>query len=522
MGGGVALALLSGLLLVLCFPRFDVHLLAWVALVPLFLALRGKDPLRAFALSFLAGFVFFRGVFSWINPDVGVRWTEHFLLNSYLGFYLGLFGLTLSFVTRQTGLPLIVTAPTIWVSVEYLRSHASFLGLPWGLLGHSQYLNLPLIQISSFTGAYGLSFLIVMANATITQLILAWGEAKTPRSPVQILNACRWPVGATSLALLVSLLYGFQAISRQPTGKSVAITVIQGNIPQGERWKPEFRERNLATHVRLTRDATKSRGASVVVWPETSVPGLLLQDLELLTQLGGLARETGTHLVIGSAVRPKIGPREFRATHSFNSAFLVTPQGRVAGQYNKIRLLPFGEYLPHKELLPWPSRLVKAASFVPGQEYTVFNANGIAFGVPICWETIFPDHIRRLVLNGALVMVNITNEAWFGDTPAPYQFMAMNVFRAVENRIPIARAANTGISGFIDAYGRIIGKVTNEKKDTFVSGFLTKDLPLVRARTFYTLYGDVFAGAALIFCAALLAASFVKAARRRVGEALRD
>jgi len=270
---------------------------------------------------------------------------------------------------------------------------------------------------------------------------------------------------------------------------------MQGNIPQHVRWERDYLRANLERHIRLTRDAvTANKNTSLIIWPETSVQGSLTQDLALLTTLSGLAREINAYLLVGSAVHPKFGSREFRQGHWFNSAFLFSSSGRPSGKYDKILLLPFAEYLPHAETVPWPAELVSRAShYIPGKDYKIFNIDGVRFGVAICWESIFPDHFRRFVLAGAQIMLNITNEAWFGETAAPYQFLAMNVFRAVENRVSIVRSANTGVSGFIGPFGNILGTVKDGDENLFVAGYLTMDVPIARQRTFYTRYGDVFA-----------------------------
>ncbi len=511
IGPRVLLSFLSALLLTLCFPKFDLSLLAWFALIPLFIALKDKSLRASFALGILNGFTFWVGICFWFYWTPGVDWDDFILLGAYLGFYLGLFGLALNFVSQRTKLPSLFTAPFIWVAIEYLRSHAGFLGVPWGLLGHSQYLNLPLIQISSLTGVYGISFLIVMVNATLSEAIVSWISKKQGILLQHRRRILSGTVVSTGL-VGISLAYGIVVLSKEPGQDRISVAVIQGNIPQEIRWEREYLKRNLERHIALTREAANSGHTSLIVWPETSVQGSLTQDLSLLNTMSTLALETQTHLLVGSAVRPKFGSREFRRRNWFNSAFLISPRGRILKKYDKINLLPFAEYLPYKDTFPWPEGLAaKAGHFIPGKEYTIFNVNGTNFGVMICWESIFPDIFRKFVGKGANFMVNITNEAWFGKTAAPYQFLAMNVFRAVENRVSIARSANTGVSGFIDPYGRILGEVKDGNKDIFVQGYLTMEIPLSQERTFYALYGDIFAYIILGLSIVMLAEAVLKA-----------
>lgn len=494
---GAPLALLSSALLVLSFPGFDIEPLAWFALVPLFIALKDRGPMASFTLCALTGIAFFAGVFYWINLLDGFGWLERIMLGIYVGPVFGLFGLLFSLVSRRTKLPSIIIAPVLWVSVEYLRSHFFFLALPWALLGHSQYLNIPLIQVASITGAYGVSFLVLMSNAALSALALDRTKALRP---------------AIAAFLIIAAVhgYGFLVISGAQGTDRVAVTVIQGNIPQNIKWDPKHRKQIFEKHVRLTREAAEGSPASLIVWPEAAVH-TLTSDFYLLKSVTGLARDTGTHLLLGSSQRPKFGSFDFRRVHRFNSALLVSPKGRLLERYDKIRLLPFSEYLPYRGLLPWPSRFAAGADdLIPGDEYTVFEVDGARFGVLICWENIFPDLFRQFVKNGAGFMVNITNESRFGETAAPYQFVSMSVFRAAENRVSVARSANTGISGFIDPYGRIIGMVQANDKEIFVEGYLTREIPISQKKTFYTMYGDIFAYMNIFATIFMLALSFLK------------
>jgi apolipoprotein N-acyltransferase len=484
----------SAILLILSFPNFHQHFLVWFALVPLISTLANKSIIQAFVLSLWTGVFFWIGIAYWLNVVEQFQLTDFALLVLIFAGYFGFFGLSLNLISRRLRLPCAYTAPVIWVSMEYLRSQAGAFSLPWGFLAHSQYLNLAVIQISSITGAYGVSFLVVMINAALSDIVVVWlcdanrlGALRKNR-PVLIAAA----VSVTFLGL--TFAYGLWALRQTPLGNRVRVAVIQGNIPQNIRWNPLQQKQILEKHLNLSLEAAKTGRPRLIIWPETSVNGSITQNQNLGSGLAELARASNAYLLIGSAERPKFAVGQRTSESTSNSAFLFSPDGKILGRYDKIHLFPFGEYLPYKSL-PWPSRIAshwQLQGFEPGNKFTVFRIEEIAFAVTICWENIFPNLIREFVRDGAKLIVNMTNEAWFGDTAAPSQFLSMSVFRAVENRVAIARAANTGISGFIDPFGRILGTVSKADKDAFVEGFLVKEIYQNQANTFYTRYGDLF------------------------------
>lgn len=491
------LALLSSCLLIISFPAFDYGFLAWVALIPLFLALEGKRLQTAFLLSFVSGIGFLMGVFYWINYIKGVSPVDFLLLGIYLGSYYGLFGAMLVVIGRRSRSLRLLAAPALWVSMEYLRSHAGFLALPWALLGHTQYRYLPVIQVASLTGVYGISFLIVMVNRYladgISVGILREGRPDPPP------RAYLLKMGALTV-VLVALTMGYGVWVRHQTrdADKVSVTVVQGNIPQGIKWNPAFLQANIEKHVALTREASSQYRAQLIVWPESTFPVSLRHDFFFSRTIHRLSTGTRSHLLVGSSQRPKMGANDFAGKDRYNSVYLFSPDGLVVDRYDKIHLLPFGEYLPAKDLIPWPPRFASSSGhFIPGKRHTIFPLDGSRFGVLICWESLFPDLTREFVKEGAQFLVNMSNEAWFGETAAPYQFLSMNVFRAVENRVAIARCANTGISCFISPHGEIIGRVMKGNRDIFVEGYLTAEIPLAQGITFFSTYGDVFAMANL-------------------------
>ncbi len=479
----ILLAILSGLLLIPCFPKFDLGFLAWFALVPLLIAIKDKSLKSSFGLCFFTGIFFYGGVFYWFKLVKHVSLIDFTSVVIYLSIcYFGFFGLSLNLIIKKTRIPSIVTAPVLWVTLEYGRSYAGFVAHPQMLMGHSQYFNLPIIQISSFTGVYGISFLIIMVNVAISDVIHDWSKALKP-------------IIATITVLGISLTYGLSIITSERGSENISITIVQGNISPEDKWKPKFREQHINKHILLTKNTLENNiNTSLIVWPEAAIQGSFRKDLYYVRAVSTLVKDTKIHLLFGSSQNPKYGSSGYGTEKMFNSAFMVSPAGKIVGQYNKIHLLPFAEYLPYKGSFPWPSRFVSnAGNFIPGDEYTIFNLDGARFGVTICWENIYPELFRQFVKRGANFMINITNEARLGDTSAPYQFAAISTFRAVENGVSVVRSGNTGVSCFVDPCGRIIGKVhDHNNKETFIEGYLTMNVPLSYERTFYTRYGDVF------------------------------
>jgi len=509
--------ILSGGLLVLAYPRYDMAWLGWVGLVPLLIAITYKKPGYAFLMSFLCGLVFFAGVFDWIREVRGYQIIHHAVLGLYLGPMFGVFGLIYSFISRRRGAtPALVAAPFIWVSIEYLRSNISFLSLPMALLAHSQSHYVPLIQFASFTGAYGIGFLMILVNAAVTAIILAFflksdqlklSEFEFPSKRAAI------TLTLTSLFLIiVALFYGQIVLSQPINGKAIKVSVLQGNIAQKLKWDRKYASFIMQTYTDLTRQAYENN-PDLIVWPEASTPGLVLKNRRLYKQIATMIKQNRAYYIIGSSEYPKFAKQAYKEGTYGNAALFFAPNGKFLGQYLKIRLVPFTECLPHKETIPWPDFIVpdKDANFpIAGEEFKLFEMNGAKFGTLICWETLHPDLFRQFIKEGANFIVNITNEARYGETKASYQIAAMNVFRAVESRVSIVRAANTGISCFIDPFGRITGRVSNDGKHIFVKGFLTQNILATQEKTFYTAYGDIFSYMSLIMAVFLIGFSFFK------------
>ena len=300
----------------------------------------------------------------------------------------------------------------------------------------------------------------------------------------------------TTSLLIFTLVYGYFTITNTITGSKVKISVVQGNIEQAKKWDRRYRNYILERYEELSRRASKDQ-PGLVIWPEAATPGFILKDIYLIKRITGLVREMNTYFLIGSCEYPKFQKSPFEVGGLGNTALFFSPNGKVLGQYLKIHLVPFAEHVPHEKLIPWPRFIVPKGMKgyeVPGNEITLFDLQGTKFGALICWETIFPGLFRSFVRKGAHFMVNITNEGWFNKPTIFYQYVAMNVFRAVENRIYLVRCANTGISCFIDPYGRVVDRVKDEKgRDIYVPGVLTFSVIASDSKTIYTRCGDWFA-----------------------------
>ncbi|GAB4487203.1 MAG: apolipoprotein N-acyltransferase [Thermodesulfovibrionales bacterium] len=483
------LPLLSGVVLTLSFPRFDLYPLAWIALVPLFCFLWNRNSREAFIGGFVFGLVSFFGTLSWISHSInhygGFSLVSSLaivlLLCAYLSLYPAVFSLIYASVIRRTKLPSVLLAPVFWVVLEYVRTYA-FSGFPWASIGYSQYRFLPLIQISDITGVYGVSFLVVAFNGAATDVFLLKKRMQSmPLFPLSYTAAGFAVFGAM---ILFSLGYGGWRLSQERQGAAVAISVVQGNIEQDRKWVPAYQQEVMNIYTGLTQKAALDR-PSLIVWPETAVPFYFGHDIEHSSRLSAVQRDIGIPLLFG-AVRVK--EQAGGTLRLSNSAVLLDHEGKTVALYDKIHLVPFGEYVPLKQLLFFMEKLVAGTGdFVPGDRTFRMMTPFGSFGTLICYEIAFPGMVRKFYADGGDAIVTITNDAWFGRTSGPYQHFSMGVFRAVENRKPLIRAANTGISGFIDSNGRIL-RMSSLFRREVVSASLQTD----STRTAYSAYGDLF------------------------------
>jgi apolipoprotein N-acyltransferase len=410
-----------------------------------------------------------------------------------------------AFINRRLRLPWLLTLPITWTAAEWLRSFFP-VGFPWNLLGYTAYRNLSLIQFAEFTGVYGISALIVFFNAVIYTVLTA---------PPRDHRVKVWGLSALTALMVAAVLFGDvrmgQLARSTPRGK-LTVAMVQGDIPQSIKWDPAFRPNSFNVYLSQSQAAARHH-PNVIIWPEAAAafyvqptalyPPMLADDAAYRQRLLELARRIGVPILFGA---PAFGIADGQV-NSYNRAYLVSSQGKIVDYYDKIDLAPFAEYVPGREFFGYfvNKIVVGLGEFVPGRRQTLFDVAGAKLGVLICYEGIFPDLARRAVKAGADVLVNITNDAWYGDSSAPYQLLAMSALRAVETHTPMVRVANTGISAVIQPDGAII-----DRTRLFTRGTEVETVPWRHATTLYTDLGDWFAelcfalmliglGAALLF-----------------------
>jgi apolipoprotein N-acyltransferase len=475
----------SGAALIFCFPYFDLYPLAWVALVPFLVSLCGMTAGRAFKAGFVMGLFYFFGTVHWVYHSInhygGVSFVPSLLvallLAMYLSLYTAVFGALFSYRTKDSTIPAALVAPFFWVVLEYVRSFA-LTGFPWSIVGYSQYKFLPVIQIADITGVYGVSFLVVAVNGALADFFIAGRRRRekplSQMSPTYVAHAL------LLVLLAASLIYGSYRLGEDRPGRPLKVSVVQGNISQNLKWDEKYKSDTLDIY-RLNTMFARREAPSLIVWPETAAPFYFGYDKPYTEMMLRFQKALGTHLLFG-AITVK-GDRRLA-----NSAILFTPNGETAYVYDKIHLVPFGEYVPLRKLLFFIDKItVGIGDYVAGDDHIRAKTPFGEFGTHICYEIIFPDEVRQSYRDGGDFIVTITNDAWFGRTPGPYQHFSFGVLRAVENRKPVVRAANTGISGFMDSNGRVLGKT-----GLFEAKVLTEEIKTDGTRTVYTRYGDLF------------------------------
>ncbi len=487
-------AVFTGFFLTLSFPRVQFYLLAWVAIVPLMVSIKQMNCKQAFYAGLTAGMAFFLSLIYWIVPTLDIYGGLPFFLAVpilllfalYLGLYSGIFALVFNLLNIDSVL-MPFKAAAVWVGIEYLRSFL-FTGFPWGSLGYSQYMNIHIIQIADITGVYGVSFLIVMTNTVFSMIWISTVRSEQYTERPGIKKIILSFVCVLIIGMAVSI-YGIKRLDtifqKEKKSDKVIVSVIQGNINQSVKWDRSFQKSTVKKYCALSKKASQYR-PDLIVWPETALPFYYPVNKRLSAMVNACIRQSATDFLIGSpAFEYDKNKLKF-----FNRAYMVNQYAVITGKYDKVHLVPFGEYVPFGKYFSFLGKLTaQAGDFSAGEKkFIPLEFKNKRAGVLICFEIIFPSIARKFVNNGASILVNITNDAWFGRTSAPFQHFSMSVFRAVENRRSVARAANTGISGFIAPTGKILIKGGLYKKM-----FLTEKLSCLKIKSVYTRFGDFFA-----------------------------
>ncbi len=465
------------------------------------LALCAGSLRRAFWLGLLTGVVYFTGTLYWITRVMvvygglatAIAVPINVALVAYLALFPALFALIVRRLTLAHGAHALLAAPFVWAATELGRTHL-FTGFPWVLLGYSQATVLPIAQLASVFGVYGVSMLVA---AVASALALAARRRYLP-------------LALTLAVLILVAVWGQRRVAANElthAGDPIRVGLIQGNVDQGSKWDPARAAAIFEDYLRLTRQAIAER-AQLLLWPESSTPFMYEEEQFGAARLRALVQQAHVSLLFGSdQIEWKtVGGRRVPDKY-FNSAFLLRPDGNTAGVYRKMHLVPFGEYVPLQRLLFFAAPLTEqVGTFEPGETPELLPVNGHPVSVAICYEVVYPALVRTFVRGGSELLTTITNDAWFGETSAPYQHFEQASMRAIEEGRYLVRAANTGISGIVDPYGRVV-----ERSAIFQPAVLVGDARFLRTPTWYARTGDLAAYASVALTLALLVAS-----RRRV------
>jgi apolipoprotein N-acyltransferase len=461
---------------------------------------------RAFLVGLTTGVVYFSGTLYWLVETMTtfgglatpLAVFAAGLLVAYLSLFPAIFSLVLARMRKSYGVRGLLIAPAAWVATELGRQYV-WDGFPWALLGYSQVTWLPIAQVASVVGVYGLSGLLALVATAAAYFAVCRDRS-------------RWVVGGCVTALILACTaWGsarLQASDLLRSGEPVRVAVIQGNIAQDEKWNPALADAITDRYIGMTRQAL-GQGATFIMWPESATPFYFEQDLLRGSAIRRLARDSGATLLIGSdqvePVRPTSAVSKV-TERSYNAAFLVKPDGTVGAVYRKMHLVPFGEYVPLQSVLFFAGPIIGAvadfAPFTPGDTPVLLPIGRYYASTAICYEVIYPDLVRRFVRDGSALLTTITNDAWYGRSSAAYQHWEQASMRAIEEGRYLARAANTGISGFVDPYGRVI-----EKTSLFEPAVVTREVRFLTNRTIYNRIGDLAAWLSLALTLVALAAT---------------
>jgi apolipoprotein N-acyltransferase len=477
-----------------------------VALVPLLVALVERPRSgslfranRAFALGVIAGAGYFGGTVYWTGSTIrqfgGLSWPVAVLvaalLVAYLALFPGLFALCVAWLSSKFGPRALLLAPAVWVCTELGRTYF-WSGFPWLLLGYSQTTVLPIAQIASVVGVFGISALVALVAAALSFVV-----AVRSRESMVVLAS----VAALVVAIAVWGSYRIRHGRLRQEGTPVRVALVQGNIPQDEKWDAARANQIFDTYLGMTREAAR-QGAQLVIWPESATPFYFEEDRAAGDRIRQLVQQTGIELLFGSDQLEHTEPPLY-----YNSAFLVRRDGSTAGVYRKMHLVPFGEYVPLKRLLFFVGTLVEGAGdYTAGQSMVMLPTSFGKISTAICYEIVYPGLVRNAILAGSRLLTTITNDAWYGYSSAPYQHFLQASMRAIEQGRYLARSANTGISGIVDPYGRVV-----QQSRIFERTVMVGEVRMLDDKTVYGTIGDL----AAYICAALTAVALFAAARTR-------
>jgi apolipoprotein N-acyltransferase len=511
------LVVLSAALQVAIFPLPNLYFLAWFAITPLLVALLRTrppqtlqltegakllpaSPWQGFLLGYVCGILWFCGTCYWIYSTMH-QWGGLSVLTAlgalllfslYLGLYFAVFGLVIALLAAKSpfrNLPgltwAVLLAPAVWVGLELARTDIS--GFPWNLLGTTQVDNIPLARIATATGVYGLSFEIMVVNAAMAAAFLVKRQK-------------RRTLLVASIAAAVVLQSGSLVKPHALPGDHTAV-LVQANVPVLENadWTPEYFQTTLRelSALSINPPGHEEQKPDLIVWPESPAP-FYTNDPNFQRATGDLARQAQAWTLIGTV--GVANQRPGAAEQIYNSAVLVSPNGEWLSRYDKVHLVPFGEYVPFKKLFAFASGLTEqVGQFTPGRSRAPLEADDVKLGVFICYESIFPDEVRQFASKGAQVFINLSNDGWYGDSGAYAQHLKQSRMRAVENERWLLLDTNTGVTASVDPFGRIVVGAPRKVRTALLAPYALSNIT-----TFYTRHRDWFAFACAIICVVAL------------------
>jgi apolipoprotein N-acyltransferase len=502
--------IITSALLALAFPNAGLWPLAFIALIPLLIWVDGKGYRQAFFGGTLAGLVFYAIVFSWFASLTywvgGIVLLGVGILLFFFSLFWGVVMVGGVFFSRWLPAALAVAFPSLWVLMEYAHNHI-FTGFGWGSVGYTQWNSLWVAQLASVGSVYAVSFYVVLINVLIVILL---------KSVRRHTAALVWALALVTLGIAVPT-WGKLQMHSPDMSSNLQVGVVQPNFSLDVKWDGEYSEHMMKVLGQQT-EIVAGIGAELVIWPESAFYGYLVDEI---SEISEIIRPHDIYLLTGSNHYERSESGADNEFVYYNSAFLIDPKGQKLGRYDKHHLAPFGEYVPLQDLLPFMGKIVPAvADFTPGTDAIApFIVKGKKFGVLICFENSFPHLVRRAAVLDADFLVQLTNDGWFGRSGQPKQDLAIAVFRSIENGATLVRGTNTGISCFIDPWGRVSGMVTSPWGETvFARGISVHNISTVAHDTVYKTYGDIY----VVLCAGLFAGALGLTLHRRKMRSQKD